>query len=51
MELIEKRSQKLMSLLGLKYTLDGLAWASAVQMYWHVLRRVSGNVLRRALDF
>ena len=33
------RSQELMSLLGLKYTLDGLARASGVQWYGHVLRR------------
>ena len=42
-KIIEKRSQKLMSLLGLKDTLDGLASASGVQWY--------GHVLRRALDF
>ena len=51
-KLIEKRrSQELMSLLGLKDTLDGLARASGVQWYGHVLRRDDGDVLRRALDF
>ena len=46
-----RRSQKLMSLLGLKDTLDRLARASRVRWYGHVLRRDSGDVLRRALDF
>ena len=47
----EKRKQKLIKLLGLKYTLDGLARASGVQWYGHVLTRDSGDVLRRALNF
>ena len=43
-KMIEKRrSQKLMSLLGLKDTLNGLVRASGVRRY--------GHVLRRALDF
>ena len=43
-KIIEKRrSQELMSLLGLTDTLDGLARASGVRWY--------GHVLRRALDF
>ena len=43
-EIIDKRrSQELVSLLGLKDTLDGLARASEVRWY--------GHVLRRALDF
>ena len=51
-EIIEKRrSQELMSLLGLKDTLDGLARLSEVRWYGHVLRRDSGDVLRRALNF
>ena len=50
-KLIEKRSQELMSLLGLKDTLDGLAKASGVQWYGYVLRRDNYEVLRRALDF
>ena len=51
-KLIEKRrSQELMSLLGLKDTLDGLARASGVRWYGHVLRRDTDGVLRRALDF
>ena len=47
----KKRIQQLMSLLGLKDTLDGLARASKVQCYGHVLRKNNGHVLRRALDF
>ena len=39
----KRRSQQLMSLLGLKDTLDGLARASGVRWY--------GYALRRALDF
>ena len=51
-KVIEKRkSQELMSLLGLKDTFDGLARASRVWWYGHVLRRNNGDVLRRALDF
>ena len=50
--IIEKRnSQELMSLLGLKDTLDGLVRTSGVQWYGHILRRDNGDVLRRALDF
>ena len=50
--MIEKRrSQELMSLLGLKDTLDGLARASGVRWYGHVLGRDNDDVLRRALDF
>ena len=51
-KLIEKRrSQELMCLLGLEDTLDGLARASRLQWYVHVLRRNNGDVLRRVLDF
>ena len=39
-KIIEKRSQELINLLGLTNTLDGLARASRVQRYRHVLRRV-----------
>ena len=50
-KIVEKRrSQKLMSLQGLKDTLNGLARASGVRWYGHVLRRDKGDVLRRALD-
>ena len=46
-KLIEKkRSQKLMNLLGLKVTLNGLARASGVQWYGHVLKRNIGEVLK-----
>ena len=49
---IEKRSsQELMSLLGIKDTLDGLAKASGVRWYGQVLRKDNDDVLRRALDF
>ena len=51
-KLIEKRrNQELMSLLGLKDTLDGLAEASGVRWHGHVLRGDNGDVLKRALDF
>ena len=51
-KMIEKRrSQELTSLLGLKDTLDGLARASGVRWYGHVLRRDNGDVLRGAIDF
>ena len=40
-----------MNSLGIKNTLDGLASASGVRWYRHVLRRDNGVVLRRALDF
>ena len=51
-KMIEKRrSQELMSLLGLKDTLDGLARATGVRWYGHVLRRDNDDVVRRALDF
>ena len=47
----EKSRQELMSLLDLKDTLDGLARASGVRWYGHVLRRDNGDILRRAFDF
>ena len=51
-KLIEKRrNQELMSLLGLKDTLNGLAMESRVRWYGHILRRDSGDVLKRGLDF
>ena len=50
-KIIEKKSQEPTSLLGLKDTLDGLARASGVRWYGHVLSRDNGDVLRRALDF
>ena len=50
-KVMEKRtSQELMSLLSLKDTLDGLARASRVQWYGHILRRDNGDVLRRPLE-
>ena len=50
-KLIEKRSQELVSLLGLKDILNGLARASGVRWYGLVLRRDNRDVLRRALGF
>ena len=47
----KKRSRELMSFLGLKDTVDGLARARGVQWYGHILRRDSGDVLKRTLDF
>ena len=38
-------------MLGLKDTLNGLARASGVRWYEHVLKRDNGDVFRRALDF
>ena len=50
-KMMEKRkSQELRSLQGLTDTLDGLARASGVRWYVHVLRWDNGDVLR-ALDF
>ena len=51
MELRSLKKEELTSLLGLKGTLNGLARASGVRLYGHVLRRNNGDVLRRALDF
>ena len=51
-KIIEKRrSQELVSLLGLMDTLDRPARASGVRWYGHALRGDNGDVLRRALDF
>ena len=51
--LIEKKRQELMSLLGLKNTLNGIAKVSGVRWYGHVLRKVNGKgiMVRRTLDF
>ena len=40
-----------MSLRGLRDALHGLARASEVRWYGHVLTRDNGDVLRRALNF
>ena len=48
-KMIEKRSQELVSLLGLNDTLDGLARASGVRWYGHVLRKDNIDALRRVL--
>ena len=47
----KKRSQELLSWLGLKVTLDGESKASGVRWYGHVLKKENSDVLRRALDF
>ena len=44
MAILKRMSQELMSLLGLKDTLNGLARANGAQWYGHVLRRDSGDV-------
>ena len=49
-----QRLQKIytfMFLLGLSKTMDQLAMANNVRWYGHVLKRVDGHVLRKALDF
>ena len=48
---IDKRSKKELSLLDMKDALDGLARASRVRWYGHVLRRYNNQILLRALDF
>ena len=48
---IDKRTQEELSLLDEKNTLDGLARASRVRWYGHVLRRYNDQILPRALDF
>ena len=40
-----------MELLGLKETVVPMAKANGVRWYGHVLRRVDGHVLRKALEF
>ena len=47
----KRRCQELKSLLGLNDTLNGLARASEVRWYGHVLKRDYSDVLRRALYF
>ena len=49
--MIDKSSQELISLLDLQDSLNGLARATGVRWYGHVLRRDNGDILRRALDF
>ena len=51
-KLIDKRkSQELTSLLGLKYTLNELFWASGLRWYGHVLGRDNGEMLTRVRNF
>ena len=47
----KKKTDDLMNMLGLKDTLYGLARASAVWWYGHVLRRDEDDILKKALDF
>ena len=49
-KIIEKMSQE-HEFAGFNRYLDGLARASGVRWYGHVLRRDNGDVLRRALEF
>ena len=50
-KLMDKRnSEVLMEMLGLKNTLDGMARASGVRWFGHVLRRDENDILRKALD-
>ena len=46
-----ERSTDLMFMLGLEETIDQLAMANSVRWYGHVLRRMNGHILRRALYF
>ena len=46
-----KRYTDLMFMLVLEETIDQLAMTNSVRWYGHVLRRVDGQILRRALDF
>ena len=47
----KKRTEDLMEMLGLKETVVQMAKANGVRWYRHVLRRVDGHVLRKALEF
>ena len=44
-----KKMEDLMEMLGLKETLDGMAKASGVRWYGHVIRRDDGNILKKAM--
>ena len=46
-----KRSTNFMFTLGLNETIDKLVIANNVRRYGHVMRKVDGHILRRALNF
>ena len=46
-----KRSSDLMFMLGLIENIDQLAMANSVHWYGHVLSRLDGHILTKALDF
>ena len=46
-----KRAMDIMLVLGLKETIDQLTMKKPVRWYGHVLWRVDGHFLRKALDF
>ena len=50
-KLMEKRTDDLMEMLGLKETVVQMPKANRVRWYGHVLRRNDGHVLRKALEF
>ena len=51
-KMMDKRSiEELINMLGLHETVVGMAKASGVRWYGHVLRRNEGDVLQRALEF
>ena len=47
----KRRSQELMSLMGLKVALNGFARANRIRWNGHALKRNNGAVLRKALHF
>ena len=50
-KLMERRTEDLMEMLGLKETVVQMAKANGVRWYGHVLRREDWHVLRKALEF
>ena len=50
-KLMERRTEDLMEMLGLKETVVQMAKANGVRWYGQVLRRDDGHVLRKALEF
>ena len=52
MKLADRKStNELMSMLGIKETLDGMARANGVRWLGHVLRRPEEDILQRAMEF
>ena len=50
-KLMEKKTEDLIEMLGLKETMVQMTKANGVRWYGHVLRRDDGHVLRKALEF